>query len=205
MNTVSVTGGCYALKPWFGRALSPVSAELVRRQVAPATLTALAVGVTAAMGLALLAAPTRPGWLWLVAAGALVRLVLNALDGDVARRQGRASRWGEVQNEVGDRLGDALVFGALAVGPYGPAGWGVAALATALLTGFVGVVGQATVGYRPHHGPGGKPDRMLGLAVTAGAVALGAPWVAFALYLGAVVVLGAATVWLRLEAIRDRA
>lgn len=204
MIAPAARGGLYALKPWFGRLLSPLSDELARRGVAPALLTALAVGVAALMAAALLAAPTRPVWLWVVALGAVGRLVLNALDGDVARRQGRSSRWGEVENELGDRLADLLVFGALAVGPFGPAGWGLAALALALLVGFVGVLGQATVGYRPHQGPAGKPDRMLALALAAVAVALGAPWATFALYLAAVVVLGSLTLWLRLAAIHER-
>jgi phosphatidylglycerophosphate synthase len=198
-------GDLYALKPRFARWLDPLAAGLARRQVSPSWLTALAVLVALGMGLSLLLSASGAAWLWVVALGAPLRLVLNLLDGDVARRQGRASAWGEVENELGDRLADLAVFGALASGPFGPQPWGVAALAMTLLVSFVAVLGGATVGFRPHQGPAGKPERMLGLAAVSAAVALGASGSLFSIYLAAVAVLGLVTVLRRLAAIHDHA
>ena len=49
--------------------------------------------------------------LWLVAAlGAQLRLTANMLDGMVALASGRASKTGELYNEVPDRVSDAAVF-----------------------------------------------------------------------------------------------
>jgi hypothetical protein len=48
---------------------------------------------------------------WLVAAlGAQLRLTANMLDGMVALASGRASKIGELYNEVPDRVSDAAVF-----------------------------------------------------------------------------------------------
>src|SRR6058998_4110103 len=49
--------------------------------------------------------------LWLIAAlGAQLRLTANMLDGMVALASGRASKVGELYNEVPDRVSDAAVF-----------------------------------------------------------------------------------------------
>src|SRR5205807_2170024 len=49
--------------------------------------------------------------LWLVAAlGAQLRLTANMLDGMVALASGRASKVGELYNEIPDRVSDAAVF-----------------------------------------------------------------------------------------------
>lgn len=49
-----------------------------------------------------------------------LRLALNALDGLVARDLGPARPWGEVLNEVSDRLADLALF----VGAALDGGWG---------------------------------------------------------------------------------
>src|SRR5438094_1406574 len=49
--------------------------------------------------------------LWLIAAlGAQLRLTANMLDGMVALASGRASKVGELYNEIPDRVSDAAVF-----------------------------------------------------------------------------------------------
>src|SRR5436305_13999568 len=49
--------------------------------------------------------------LWIIAAlGAQLRLTANMLDGMVALASGRASKVGELYNEIPDRVSDAAVF-----------------------------------------------------------------------------------------------
>ena len=112
----------------------------------------------------------RRSWtplLLLVPVVAVVRLGLNALDGLVARRLGLARPWGEVLNEVGDRLADLALVGALLLTPGVPALLGAAALAAMLAASFVGLAGKAAGGRRQYGGVMGKADRMLLLAVAA--------------------------------------
>lgn len=196
--------GIYRIKPWFQGVLRPVVARLVAVRVSPDWLTGGALMVAAGMGAALLAARGWQGWLWLVAVGAGLRLTLNALDGEVARGLGHAGRWGEVKNELGDRLADALIFGALTLAPYTAPPWSVPALVMVLLSGYVGILGKAVAGTREYGGPFGKPDRMLALALTSVLVALTGWWSLFTIFLVATTMVGAVTVARRLEAIHGR-
>ena len=107
-------------------------------------------------------------WPWLLLLAPLfcfLRLWLNMLDGMVALASGKASRRGELLNELPDRASDVLVFAGVA-----HSGWCHEAMAywaaiMAVLTAYVGVFGQAVGGRREYGGIMAKPWRMLVLAV----------------------------------------
>ncbi len=118
----------------------------------------------------------RAPWLLLVAPGlCYARLWFNMLDGMVAIAAGTASRRGEILNELPDRLSDVLVFAGVAHSglAHPAAGWGAAV--AALLTAYVGTLGQAVAGRREYGGAMSKPWRMvtlqLGAAVAFGLIA----------------------------------
>jgi phosphatidylglycerophosphate synthase len=94
-----------------------------------------------------------------------VRLWLNMLDGMVALASGKASRSGEIVNELPDRISDVLIF--VGVGHSGLChplgGYWVAILA--LLTAYVGTLGQAVGVQREFSGVMAKPWRMVTLHV----------------------------------------
>lgn len=195
----------YRLKPRFQQFLQPLVRELVARRVDPDWLTGGAVVVAAVMAFALMAAPSIGTMLlWWVVGGALLRLTLNALDGQVARARGMDGAWGEVKNEMGDRLADALIFAAISQIPGVPTLVAVAALVVALLTGTVGILAKATTGTRLYTGPMGKPDRMMALVFTATMVAVTGYWQLFISHCLVVTVMGAITIWKRLEVIREQ-
>ena len=74
---------------------------------------------------------------------------------------------GEVWNEVGDRLGDIVFIGALALVPaVGPA-LGLAAAIAAVLASYAGLATRAAGGRRLYGGVLSKPGRMIVLAVAA--------------------------------------
>ena len=75
----------------------------VQKRIHPDVLTVGGLGLSFAAGGALWLAGSNVNWLWLVPPCVLLRLVLNLLDGQVARAQGLADAWGEVKNEFGDR------------------------------------------------------------------------------------------------------
>ncbi len=118
-------------------------------------------------------AQSRPLLLLLGPALCYLRLWLNMLDGMVALASGRASRRGEIVNDLPDRISDVLIFAGVAQsGLCSPltAYW---AAIFALLTAYVGVLGQAVGVRREFGGLMSKPWRMVALHVGA--------WVTFAL------------------------
>ena len=108
--------------------------------------------------------------LWLVIPAALLcylRLWLNMLDGMVALASGKASPRGEIVNELPDRASDVLIFvGVAHSGLCHPLG-GYWAAILALLTAYVGTLGQAVGAGRQFGGLMSKPWRMVALHVGA--------------------------------------
>jgi len=158
--------GLYALKPWYAARLSPVRRRLVSTGVSPnvITMAGIACGCGAGAALALL----RPGML----AGVIVAVLLAArlacanLDGGVARDGGRATPFGAVLNELGDRLAElAALAGCLAIAPA----WLACATAlSATLPSWVALAGASAGLGRVQGGPVGKTERCLLLALLAG-------------------------------------
>ncbi len=104
-----------------------------------------------------------------------VRLWLNMVDGMVALASGKASPTGEIVNELPDRFADVLIFvGAAHSGLCHPLGGYWAALC-ALLTAYVGTLGQAVGVQREFSGVMSKPWRMVTLHVGAW-ITLGLLW-----------------------------
>ena len=103
-----------------------------------------------------------------------VRLWLNMLDGMVAVASGQCSRWGEVVNELPDRLSDLLIFAGLAAGGLCRPEGALLAGAAAIFVAYVGTLGQAVGAGRQFAGWMSKPHRMV-------VVGLGALWTARAL------------------------
>ena len=88
------------------------TAWLASRNVSPNAISIAGMCACIAAGLALgLTSVEYNRIFWLVAAlGAQLRLTANMLDGMVALASGRASKVGELYNEVPDRVSDAAVF-----------------------------------------------------------------------------------------------
>ena len=90
--------------------LNPVVRFLARARVSPNDLTTAGlVGALAVAGLVL--------WRHWIAAGIVfvVAIVLDSLDGALARATGRTSRFGAFLDSTFDRLGEGLVLGAIGV------------------------------------------------------------------------------------------
>jgi len=196
--------GIYRIKPAFQRFLQPITDWLVKHRVSPDWLTGGAILVAGVMAFALIRGVENPIWLWLVVVGAFIRTALNALDGQVSRALGYAGNWGEVKNELGDRLADIVIFAALIFMPTIPQILSVTVLIVAFLSGYVGILSKAVTGVRDYSGIMGKPDRMAALAVGSGLVALTGAWNWLWIALGILVLLGTWTIILRLKATYDR-
>ena len=161
----AAAGGRYSFKAGSAHRLAPVRRSLVAAKVPPAaiTLTGIICGAGAGTALALL----RPGPAAGVAVAALLaaRLACANLDGGVARDGGRATSFGSVLNEVGDRAAElAALAGCLA---FAPSALVLAAALAATLPSWVALAGAAAGLDRIQGGPVGKTERCLLLALLA--------------------------------------
>ncbi len=157
--------GIYSTKPKWQQALQPIVAFSIRHRIHPDAFTYGALLLSFAAAFGLLEAGANRTWLWLAPPCVLVRLLLNLMDGQVARAQGLANAWGEVKNEFGDRAADAAIFLALAFGGYTDARLAALAIVLILLVSYLGIIGKAIGGPRVYGGIFGKGDRMISLAL----------------------------------------
>src|SRR5262245_43753843 len=151
--------GIYGTKSKWQKALQPFVDLCVGRRVHPDVFIYAALSLSLLAGVAFYLASTNPNWLWLVPPCVLVRLLLNLMDGQVARALGLASNWGEAKNEFGDRLADASIFIGLGLGGYAEARLVLIALALILCASYLGILGKALGGLRVYGGLFGKGDR----------------------------------------------
>jgi len=96
-----------------------------------------------------------------------LRLWFNMLDGLVAVAAGKASRRGEILNDLPDRISDIMIFvGVAHSGLMNPL-IGYWAAIFAVLTSYVGLFGQALRVQRQFGGVMSKPWRMVALSIGA--------------------------------------
>lgn len=178
----------YAGKSGLVARLDPVVGALAARGVAPDAVTLAAVPVAILGGVALLGSPIVPAALLLVPFLAALRLILNLLDGALARRSGRSHPRGELLNELCDRLCDIAFLAPVAVLPGANPVIVLLGVIGALLASYVGITTRAAGGKRTYRGALSKPGRMVVLSVAAVAafVAGGVAWTWF----GPVLVIG---------------
>lgn len=195
--------GIYTTKSQWQKALHPVVAFCVKRHIHPDIFTYGALALSGIAGGALLFAGTQHLWLWLVPPCVLLRLLLNLMDGQVARALGLADAWGEVKNEYGDRLADTIIFLGLGFGGYTDARLVGLSLALILGSSYLGILSKALGGPRVYRGLFGKGDRMISLAIFTLYVVLSADTASYNLYLGLATIAAAITTIQRLRIIYE--
>jgi len=178
----------YASKGRFVAGLEPVVRALAARHVAPDLVTAAAVPVAAVAAAVLLASPGAPAILVAVPFLAALRLILNLIDGSLARRTGRTHARGELLNEVCDRIADILFLAPVAWLPGATPDVVLAGVLGAVLASFVGVVAKAAGSARIYRGVLSKPGRMVLVSVAA-LVAIANPALAWS-WFGVLLVVG---------------
>jgi phosphatidylglycerophosphate synthase len=105
---------------------------------------------------------------WAGAAGAVqLRLLCNLLDGMVAVRMGRATRTGELFNEIPDRVSDAATLIGAGYAAGGLPVLGFVAACLALFTAYIRAVGKAGGAKQEYCGPMAKQQRMFVVTVAA--------------------------------------
>ena len=157
----------YAGKTGIVARLGPVVAALARRGISPDAVTIAAVPVAVVGGALLLASP-QASWLLLVVPFlAALRLILNLLDGALARQTGRSHPRGELLNELCDRLADIALLAPVAVLPGADSVIVLLGVIGSLLASYVGITTRAAGGQRLYRGILSKPGRMVLLSAAA--------------------------------------
>jgi len=143
------------------------TAWLASRDVSPNAISIAGMCACIVAGIALAATSICDyRILWLVAAlGAQLRLTANMLDGMVALASGRASKTGELYNEVPDRISDAAVFIGAGFAWGGNITLGYIATILSIFTAYVRAAGKIAGAPNEFCGPMAKQHRMLVITV----------------------------------------
>ena len=144
-----------------------VTIWLASRNVSPNAISIAGMCACIVSGLALgLSSVEYNRVFWLIAAlGAQLRLTANMLDGMVAVVSGRASKVGELYNEVPDRVSDAAVFIGAGYAWGGNVALGYIATILAIFTAYVRAAGKIAGAPNEFCGPMAKQHRMLIITV----------------------------------------
>jgi phosphatidylglycerophosphate synthase len=140
-----------------------LTAWLASRKVSPNIISIAGMCACVAAGVVLgLTSVAYHRIFWLLAAlGAQLRLTANMLDGMVALASGRASKRGELYNEVPDRVSDAAVFIGAGFAWGGNVALGFIATILAIFTAYVRAAGKIAGAPNEFCGPMAKQHRML--------------------------------------------
>ena len=139
----------------------------VRRGIHPNTVSYSSIVAAGAAALCFWQSSNVPALLIPAVGFCYLRLWFNMLDGMVALASGKASRIGEIVNELPDRISDVLIFIGVAHSGLCDPLTGYWAAIFALLVAYVGILGQAVGGPRQFGGIMTKPWRMVTLHVGA--------------------------------------
>jgi len=136
---------------------------LASRNVSPNAISTAGMCACIAVGIALgLTSVAYHRVFWLIAAlGAQLRLTANMLDGMVALVSGRASKVGELYNEIPDRVSDAAVFIGAGYAWGGNVALGYIATIVAIFTAYIRAAGKIAGAPNEFCGPMAKQHRML--------------------------------------------
>ena len=129
---------------------------------------------------------------WLLAAIFIgASALLDALDGEIARKYKRETKLGDFLDHVLDRIADSAFLIALASNPNIPGTLALLTLAAVLLVSYLGTEAQALTGKRLYTALVGRADRLVILFVAAIAQIFYANAILYALYL--ILILSAVT------------
>lgn len=149
--------------------------QCVQFGIHPNLVSYSSIVASAGAGLCFWRAGAVPALLIVAVGFCYLRLWLNMLDGMVALASGKASRTGEIANELPDRISDVLIFVGVSHSNlcFPLSGYWAALLA--LLVAYVGTLGQAVGVQREFSGWMAKPWRMVALHLGAW-ITLGLLW-----------------------------
>ncbi|MBT0963876.1 CDP-alcohol phosphatidyltransferase family protein [Denitromonas iodatirespirans] len=149
----------YDIKPRFQDVLRPLVVRLAAAGVSANAVTLLAMGISVAIGMALVLLRPGPAAYLVLPLWLFLRMALNAIDGMLAREHGQKSTLGAYLNELTDVISDAALYLPFAfVAPFGGLGVGTV-IWLAAVSEMAGALGPMVGASRRYEGPMGKSDR----------------------------------------------
>ena len=151
----------YKLKPKFQQLLNPILILFRRIGISPNHITVFSVLFSVLIGYILLLAQENSLFYLFVALGLLFRMMLNALDGMMAKKYNLQSKTGEILNEVGDILSDIAIYFPFIYFEGITLEYVIGFLLLSVINEFCGLLAKIISGERRYDGPMGKSDRAL--------------------------------------------
>ena len=149
----------YKIKPKFQKLLMPLLKLLKKLGVSPNTITFSSILLSFLLSYFLWNAFENPLYFLFVAFGLLFRMMLNALDGMMARIYNLQSKKGEVLNEVGDIISDTAIYFPLILFESIEIELAIIFIVLSVINEFCGLLAKVVSGNRRYDGPMGKSDR----------------------------------------------
>tara|TARA_B100000965_G_scaffold100682_1_gene82598 strand:- start:1335 stop:1937 length:603 start_codon:yes stop_codon:yes gene_type:complete len=149
----------YKLKPKFQKLLQPLLLLLKRMGVAPNHITVFTIIFSIIIGYILFLGIQDRFWFLIVALGLLLRMMLNALDGMMAKQFNLQSKLGEILNEIGDVISDIAIYFPFIYFESIKSEYVIIFIFLSIINEFCGVLAKLISGTRRYDGPMGKSDR----------------------------------------------
>jgi phosphatidylglycerophosphate synthase len=145
-------------------ALVPIA---VRMKIHPDVFSYASIAAAAIAAWFFWQSRTHPRYIILAVAFAYLRLWLNMYDGMVALAAGKASKKGEIVNDLPDRISDVLIFAGVAHSGWCNTIFAYWVAIASVLVAYVGLFGQAAGVQREFSGWMSKPYRIVALSIGA--------------------------------------
>ncbi len=165
----------YNLKPAFQKRLRPFSNWLALSGVRPNAVTLFAVFLSLLTGIVVGLYPTSRWSLLCVPIVLFLRMILNAIDGMLAREHHMQTALGTFLNELGDVLSDTFLYLPFCLVPHISPFLITLIVLLAILSEMTGVVAIQIEAQRRYDGPMGKSDRAFVFGAISLLLGLGMP------------------------------
>lgn len=149
----------YKIKPKFQKLLMPLLKLFKKLGISPNTITFSSILLSFLLSYFLWNAFENSLYFLFVAFGLLFRMMLNALDGMMARIYNLQSKKGEVLNEVGDIISDTAIYFPLILFEAIEIELAIIFIVLSIINEFCGLLAKVVSGNRRYDGPMGKSDR----------------------------------------------
>ena len=149
----------YKIKPKFQQLLMPLLKLLRRLGISPNSITIFSIFFSFGISYFFWNASDNSSYFLIVAFGLLLRMMLNALDGMMARIYNLQSKLGEILNEVGDIISDVAIYFPLILFESLEVEIAIIFILLSIINEFCGLIAKVISGERRYDGPMGKSDR----------------------------------------------
>lgn len=165
----------YDFKPAFQSLLRPLSNWLAQHSIKPNQITLMAAIISLLSGLCVAFFPTARWPFLLLPLVLFIRMILNALDGMIAKEHHLQTPAGTFLNELGDVFSDTFLYLPFSLVPHVSYFLVIAVVILSMISEMTGVIATQIGVARRYDGPMGKSDRAFVFALIGIIIGLGYP------------------------------